>query len=36
MIDVARDGLWALFTLLGWVEEPVGVVEIGATITSDG
>ncbi len=36
MIDATRDGLWALFVLLGWVEEPERAVEVGATVGSDG
>ncbi len=36
MIDATRDGLWVLFVLLGWVEEPEGAVENGPLISPEG
>ncbi len=32
MIDAARDGLWVLLVLLGWMEDPTELVENGASL----
>jgi len=36
MIEATRDGLWLLWVLLGWVEEPEPVVEAGLGLGPDG
>ncbi len=36
MIDAMQEGLWALWILLGWVDEADAALENGMTINPDG